>query len=54
MREDDHIRLRHLLDAAREAVHFASSTEPYPGKECHAGRTRVAFFIRDCAFLCQF
>ncbi len=23
MREDDRIRLRHMLDAAREAVHFA-------------------------------
>jgi uncharacterized protein with HEPN domain len=23
MREDDQIRLRHMLDAAREAVHFA-------------------------------
>ena len=42
MREDDQIRLRHMLDAAREAVHFASLIDPYSGKEYHAGRTRVA------------
>jgi hypothetical protein len=39
MREDDQIRLRHMLDAAREAVHFASLAS---WKEYQAGRTQIA------------
>ena len=45
MREDDQIRLRHMLDAAREAVHFDSPIDPYSGKEYNAGRTPVASHI---------
>jgi hypothetical protein len=31
-----------MLDAACEAVRFASSIDPYSGKKYHAERTRVA------------